>query len=282
MKYTLKIILMLLLSSALITTPHKCRAQYSVSLQVFYDQLSPYGQWVDYPQYGYAWIPSMDETFMPYATNGHWILTNYGWTWVSDYNWGWAAFHYGRWYYDPYYGWIWIPDTMWAPAWVAWGQSSGYYGWAPLGPGANVSAGFTNNDIPAQQWVFVRNDDIVRPDVNRYYVNRTENVTLIKNTTIIKNTYVDKSRNVTYIAGPDKNEVQRVTGNPIKPVAIEESNKPEQKVNNDKLVIYKPQVKKEDNSEKKPAPPRVVALQDVKKRTPQQENANNRAATIAR
>jgi hypothetical protein len=244
MKYIIKIISVLLLCSALITTPNKSRAQFSVGLQVFYDQLSPYGQWVNYSHYGYAWIPSLDETFMPYATDGHWVLTNYGWTWISDYDWGWAAFHYGRWYYDPYYGWIWIPDTMWAPAWVVWGQSSGYYGWAPLGPGINVSASFTNYDLPAEQWVFVRNDDMARSDVNRYYVNQTENVAIIKNTTVIKNTYVDKSRNVTYIAGPDKNEVQKVTGKSINPLTIDESNKPEQKVTNDKLVIYKPQVKK--------------------------------------
>ena len=274
MKHIIKIISTLYLCSALTTTPQKATAQISVSLQVFYDQLSPYGQWVDYPQYGYAWIPSLDETFMPYATDGHWVLTDYGWTWVSDYDWGWAAFHYGRWQYDPYYGWIWIPDTMWGPAWVAWRQSSGYYGWAPLGPGLDISVNFGDYDIPPERWVFVRDVDIVRPDVRRYYVNRTENVTIIKKTTVIKNTYVDRSRNITYVAGPDKNEVQKVTGKPVKPVAIEESNKPEQKVNNDKLVIYKPQVKKEDNSGKKPAPPKVVALKDVKKRVPRRENAN--------
>ncbi|HEY6975921.1 MAG TPA: DUF6600 domain-containing protein [Chitinophagaceae bacterium] len=281
MKCIVKIILVLILCSVLITTPHRLRAQeFWISLQVFYDQLSPYGQWVDYPQYGYAWIPSLDETFMPYATDGHWVLTDYGWTWLSDYDWGWAAFHYGRWYYDPYYGWIWMPDTMWAPAWVAWRESSGYYGWAPLAPGVNVSANFTNYDIPAQQWVFVRSDDIVRSDINHYYINRTENETIIKNTAIIKNTYIDRSRNITYIAGPDKNEVQKITGKPIKPVPIEETRKPEQKVNNDKFVIYRPQVKKEDNSNKVPAPAKIVALKDVKKSAPQKEIApagNNQA-----
>ena len=66
-----------------------------VSFQVFYDQLSPYGQWVDYPNYGYAWIPDAEPGFFPYSTMGYWILTDYGWTWVSDYIWGWAPFHYG-------------------------------------------------------------------------------------------------------------------------------------------------------------------------------------------
>ena len=31
--------------------------------QVFYDQLSPYGQWIDYPDYGYVWQPNADADF---------------------------------------------------------------------------------------------------------------------------------------------------------------------------------------------------------------------------
>ena len=26
--------------------------------------------------------------FTPYSTNGYWVFTNEGWTWVSDYSWG--------------------------------------------------------------------------------------------------------------------------------------------------------------------------------------------------
>ncbi|HET6724229.1 MAG TPA: hypothetical protein VFH07_15825, partial [Chitinophagaceae bacterium] len=38
---------------------NKSSAQVSVnvSFQTFYDDLSPYGQWIDYPQYGYVWSP---------------------------------------------------------------------------------------------------------------------------------------------------------------------------------------------------------------------------------
>src|ERR1700754_3890356 len=71
--------------------------------QVFYDELSPYGQWVDYPDYGYVWTPNAGPDFRPYATNGYWTYSDYGWTWVSNYNWGWAPFHYGRGFYDNYY-----------------------------------------------------------------------------------------------------------------------------------------------------------------------------------
>ena len=96
--------------------PIQVKAQgASVNFQVFYDDLSPYGQWIDYRGYGYAWVPSAGPDFIPYSTGGHWVWTDYGWTWVSDYDWGWAPFHYGRWDYDNYYGWVWIPDNEWGP-----------------------------------------------------------------------------------------------------------------------------------------------------------------------
>jgi hypothetical protein len=98
-----------------------------VSYQTFYDNLSPYGQWIDYPNYGYVWSPSVGADFKPYATNGHWVYTDMGWTWASDYNWGWATFHYGRWFYDNSYGWLWVPGYDWAPAWVSWRSSNDYY-----------------------------------------------------------------------------------------------------------------------------------------------------------
>ena len=116
--------------------------QPDVSFQVFYDQLSPYGQWIDYPNYGYVWIPDAGSDFAPYSTRGHWIITDYGFTWVSDYDWGWAPFHYGRWDYDNYYGWFWIPDNEWGPAWVSWRRADGYYGWEPMGPGISINISF--------------------------------------------------------------------------------------------------------------------------------------------
>ena len=98
------------LSAAVWFVPCKTSAQEgSVSYQRFYDDLSPYGAWVEYPNYGYVWIPNAISGFSPYATGGHWVLTDEGWTWDSDYPWGWAAFHYGRWDYDNAYGWFWIP-----------------------------------------------------------------------------------------------------------------------------------------------------------------------------
>ena len=105
--------------------------------QDFRDTLSPYGQWVDNPQYGQVWVPSaaaVGTDFTPYYNGGHWSLSDYGWTWVSDYNWGWAPFHYGRWLQLGGLGWSWIPGRVWGPAWVHWRAGGGYVGWAPLPP----------------------------------------------------------------------------------------------------------------------------------------------------
>src|SRR4029453_8442307 len=98
----------------------------------FYDELAPYGEWVHVSGPGWAWVPyDTPAGWRPYQV-GHWIFTDYGWTWVSDESFGWAFYHYGRWHMDPGYGWVWVPGTEWGPAWVAWHEGGGYVGWAPL------------------------------------------------------------------------------------------------------------------------------------------------------
>ena len=117
---SLKIVALLVaLSAGAWISPHEASAQQErASFRLFYDQLSPFGMWVDYPNYGYVWIPDGDPDFSPYVTSGYWVFTDDGWMWASDYPWGWAAFHYGRWDFDDMYGWFWVPDDEWGPAWV--------------------------------------------------------------------------------------------------------------------------------------------------------------------
>src|SRR6218665_3690528 len=125
-------------------TTQKVMAQgEDVSLQTFYDELSPYGTWIQDPQYGYVWRPDVDQSdFRPYYSNGRWAMTEYGNTWVSNYDWGWAPFHYGRWVINGYRQWIWLPDTNWGPAWVDWRSGDGYYGWAPMAPSISINLSF--------------------------------------------------------------------------------------------------------------------------------------------
>jgi hypothetical protein len=261
----ISIVLFVLILSSVFVSERVSAQQYDVSYQVFYDQLSPYGQWVEYPNYGYVWIPDFGPDFVPYSTNGHWMYSDYGWTWVSDYSWGWAPFHYGRWDFDNYYGWFWIPDNEWGPAWVSWRRADGYYGWEPMGPGITISVSFGRDyDRNHDHWIFVRDRDFDRSDINRYSVNRSDHDRIIRNSTVINNTYVDNRRNTTYVTGPGRDDIQRGTGRRVNTVSIQENNKPGQEMNNGQLRIYRPQMVKNNDREQKPAPSRLTNLKDVK------------------
>ena len=134
---------------------------------VFYNRLSSYGSWFNSPQYGYIWQPSnyqASRDWRPY-TNGHWVYSNLGWTWVSSEPFGWATYHYGRWVLLRNTGWCWVPGNQWAPAWVAWRNNGNYVGWAPLPP---ETLYFSNNEwssyygdacgISPRCFTFVRNN----------------------------------------------------------------------------------------------------------------------------
>ncbi|MGA0556640.1 DUF6600 domain-containing protein [Larkinella sp. VNQ87] len=189
--------------------PQRAVAQPGVDLPIesFYDELAPYGQWVRNPTYGQVWMPEVDGDFQPYATNGHWTITEYGNTWVSDYDWGWAPFHYGRWLFDDYYGrWIWVPDSEWGPAWVSWRSGGGYYGWAPLGPGMGINVNI-NINLPFNYWTFVPQVYFTSPRVYNYCIPRTRVVNVYHNTTIINNVYRYNNRSYGY--GPRREEIER-------------------------------------------------------------------------
>src|SRR6202795_4152519 len=116
------------------------------------EDLDVYGRWVNVPDYGHVWSPTVAGTWSPYRV-GRWVWEPYwGWTWVSHEPWGWAPYHYGRWFL---YGksWMWWPGPVdgggnyrreWAPAYVSFFGFGGHrgvfvgfgsVGWLPLGPG---------------------------------------------------------------------------------------------------------------------------------------------------
>jgi Family of unknown function (DUF6600) len=270
--------LFIILIIALIVNSKKVSAQQNnVSFQVFYDQLSPYGQWVDYPNYGYVWIPDAGPDFVPYSTRGSWIMTAYGWTWFSSYDWGWAPFHYGRWGYDNYYGWYWVPDGEWGPAWVNWRSSEGFYGWAPMEPGVTISFSLgMNYNSNYDHWIFVRDRYIGSPNMNRYYVSSTDHDRIIRNSRVITNTYVDKKNHSTYISGPAREDVQRITGERVNPVAIKESNKPGQDMSNGQLHLYRPKVVKNSDPEHRSAPSQIVKRREAEQPSQRAEVSQQR------
>ena len=220
-----------------------------VSFQTFYDELAPYGEWINDPEYGYIWLPYAEQGFQPYATNGHWVMTSYGNTWVSNYDWGWAPFHYGRWTYTDYYGWAWVPGYEWGPAWVSWRSGGGYYGWAPLGPSMGISI---NINIPARHWVFVPQRYIASPRIYSYYTPY-RNVTRIYNrTTIINNTYVYNDR--TYVSGPRRSEIERATGSRVAVRNISRSSRPGRaSVSSRSVSLYRPEVDRNSRTSARPS-----------------------------
>ncbi|MFA5970827.1 MAG: DUF6600 domain-containing protein [Lentimicrobiaceae bacterium] len=253
-----KITLILFLSMVMIfgaeAHKHNSRnAQHTISIQTFYDQLSPYGDWIFTPAYGYVWRPYFDnpESFRPYSSNGNWVYTDYGWTWASGYDWGWATFHYGRWDFDNYLGWLWIPGYEWAPAWVTWGSYDNYWGWAPLGP--NIYVQYNSNwYAPDPWWTFVSRNHFSSDNWNHYIYNRPVNVTHI---THITNVYVNSnnhSTNNSWYNGPRVSDVERYSKSKVRTLQVIDSQRAEKTaVRNDRLNLYRPTV---DNTRKDARP----------------------------
>jgi len=251
----ISLILILSLVTLLSAEAHKHRNTYvTISLQNFYDELSPYGDWVYTTDYGYVWRPYFDypEAFRPYSSGGHWVNTEFGWTWVSDYTWGWATFHYGRWAYDDYLGWMWLPGTEWAPAWVTWGYYGNYYGWAPMGP--NVYA-FSNSNwyAPDPWWTFVPRIHFCSDNWNHYIYDRPVHVT---NITYITNVYENHNQHNTgnsWYYGPRVSEVEKYSGKRVRQLQVVDSERHETAgVRNEQLRVYRPQVENR-RSEYRPA-----------------------------
>ena len=138
------------------------------SVAVFYDQLSPYGVWVQEPRFGLVFVPDI-AGYVPYR-DGYWQYTNVGFVWVSSEPFAWATNHYGRWVYlSAQARWAWRPDTVWGPAWVEWRQYGDYYGWAPLAP---EFAARVRYRPPFEGWHWCAGRYLFDRRLPRYYVTR--------------------------------------------------------------------------------------------------------------
>jgi hypothetical protein len=228
----------------------------------FYNDLSPYGSWVQLEGYGWCWQPRtviVNHGWRPYCDGGHWVYSDAGWFWQSDYSWGWAAFHYGRWQLHDRCGWVWLPDTVWAPAWVTWRISGDHCGWAPLPPHAyfDVHSGYRFNGVSVgvnfdfglheDRFTFVAIKDFRERDLGHRRLPPTEVKNVYNHTTVINNYVVNNNTIVN--KGIPVEKVAAVTHTQIKQVAIRDvpansggafnaraSNKNE-------AAVYRPQLK---------------------------------------
>jgi len=202
------------------------RGQDSISIEFFYDNLSPHGDWFDAGDYGYVWQPyDVRDDWRPYS-DGRWVYTDAGWTWDSVEPYGWAVYHYGRWANIREVGWVWVPGTEWGPGWVSWRRSPEYVGWAPLPPEArfSVSIGISSwaddyYDIGPGHYRFVEGRHFGAPRLNNVFVDQSQNLTIINQTTNITNiTYRD---NVVYNGGPEYDDLARRSSEPISRYRLE-------------------------------------------------------------
>ena len=166
------------------------------SYSTFYRKLDPYGDWIETSTYGYVFQPrvaSRDANWRPY-TDGHWVYTDAGWTWISAEPFGWATCHYGRWTHLRGAGWVWVPGNEWAPAWVSWRRGNDFVGWAPLPPEARFDRQSGLRDfsddryrIAPEQYAFVPVKEFGGPQSARVIVPPARNVTIITQTKNVTN-----------------------------------------------------------------------------------------------
>jgi hypothetical protein len=220
----------------------------------FYDRLSPYGNWIDYNPYGYVWIPRhMRYGWRPYS-DGRWVWTDYGWTWIADQEWGDIPFHYGRWGWDNQIGWFWVPGTVWGPAWVTWRSNDQYMGWAPLPPGVEFGVGMDFNtrafDIPLHFWVFIQGRHFQDRYINPYVLPYERNQTIVNYTNITNNIYMRNDRIVNEGIGLDN--VRHFTGRDVARYAVRDTRQPGRaRIVGQEVQISRPAIRRKEGARPK-------------------------------
>jgi hypothetical protein len=259
-----------------------------MDMESMYNYLAPYGNWVDMQPYGYVWTPrNMGYQWRPYS-NGHWVMTEYGWTWIAYEPWGSIPFHYGRWGYDDYMGWYWVPGTTWGPAWVSWRGNDQYTGWAPLQPGIEIQVGMDfgslSINIPLRSWNFLQTSHFMDSDVNRYSLPYERNNTIF-NYTNDRNNYAFRNDRI-YNGGIPVDTVQRATRRNVQQYRIQDARRPgAARLAGKDLQIYRPNLRV-----KAGAKPRVFLNQDVARKElapvkifdPKQQESLNAQETAVR
>lgn len=222
-----------------------------VSFSVFYDALSPHGEWIHAGSGVYAWLPGgMASGWKPYY-HGRWVWTDDGWFWDSDEPWAWAVYHYGRWYDDDEYGWVWVPGYDWSPAWVEWRYGGECMGWAPLGPYALFSMSwgihYTRHwATPLSYWTFVDGRNFCRPGVHEFAYRTNENSRWFGRTRGAGSVVPDGNRIIT--RGPERNYVERVGNVRIdRADVVSVTDRPSERVlrgngGRERIEVYRPRI----------------------------------------
>src|SRR3990170_3080455 len=263
-------------------------------LRVYSSDFDENGRWVNVPEYGYVWTPTVVVTgdWAPYR-HGRWVWRGGDYVWIGYEPWGWAPYHYGRWAFVARIGWCWVPptrgDVFWSPGYVGWVRTGDYVAWVPLAP-REIYYGHGHFGRYSMN---VRNVDINRIRVTNIYrnVNVTNSVPVVHQTTFVRGRHEPVHRNV--VSNVRENFAQRrdiVVGRPpIKPVetsyvpvvrSIPEARGPPaavRKIEAKELRESRPLVKEQDRSTRRPeAKPRPLEVRKVEKARPASERTKER------
>jgi hypothetical protein len=222
----------------------------------FYNDLAPYGTWVQLDGYGWCWQPTavvLTAGWRPYSHGGHWVYCDLGWYWQSTYSWGWAPFHYGRWHHHQRCGWVWTPDRVWGPAWVTWRTVGDTCGWAPLPPHStfDVRLGWCYNNVAvganfgfnlgSDAFLFVSFGNVCQPNVYRHCLPPARVATVYNQTTIINN-YVVNNNRIEH-RGIPVDRVSAVSQRPVPRATVREwSDRPDRMPTRASSVVYRPRL----------------------------------------
>lgn len=199
------------------------RFDADINFGYFYENLSPYGEWIQIENDLYGWHPyDVSDDWRPYS-RGRWKWTSYGWFWDSFEPFGWATYHYGRWILDDYYGWLWIPDYEWGPSWVEWRYDDDYIGWAPLPPYASFRIGFGLRfsfewHSPFSHWNFVRFNHFCNDRLFDFFVDHNRRDFFFERTKY-RNNYSSRDGRI-FNGGIDRNIIERRGGERIREADI--------------------------------------------------------------
>ncbi|HWS14709.1 MAG TPA: DUF6600 domain-containing protein, partial [Candidatus Methylomirabilis sp.] len=252
-------------------------------LRVYSSDFEENGRWVNVPEYGTVWTPTVVVTgdWAPYR-HGRWVWRGGDYVWVGYEPWGWAPYHYGRWAFAVNIGWLWVPpargDVFWSPGYVGWVRTGDHVAWVPLAP-REVYYGRGNYGRYSTN---ITNVNISQVHVTNVYrnVNVTNSVTVVNQTTFVTGRPSSVDRNVVVNVREDFAKRRNiVVGNPtIKPAetsyipvvrSIPEAKRPPaaiRKIDVKELRQSRPLVKEPDRSTLRPqAQPRTLEVRKVEK-----------------
>ena len=259
----------------------------------FYEELSPYGDWVYTRDFGWAWFPRNVHAYWRPYNDGRWVMTEYGWTWVSYEPFGWATYHYGRWAGIRASAGSGFPARSGVPRGcpgrAAEATSAGRRCRPQVGfqVGVGIQLGGFNLSVGIRPdyYNFVPERSFLEPRLSGYWCPTARNVTIIHNTTNVTNyTYID---NRVINRGIDVARIEQATGHRVQSSASPtRKEKAAHRGGEGEVRIYRPQKQKLDTVQAAPRPNCRASVPSrrprVQPRTDRRRNALTRPMSRSR